>query len=383
VAEFFNFPFVTQSIFMKTYLSLFFSVLILAGCGGGGSDEPEVIPPTNLVIQVEEEAGNTGKVTVTASAENATYYQVSFGHNTPDTSFPMTNGVASYTYPVSGTYTIKVTAFANSNVSIQGSEEVEVTRVYTGPTSPESYDGMTLVWQDEFNGNALDPSDWTFEIGTGSNGWGNNELEYYRAENTSFKDGNLIITAKNDGFSGSAYTSSRIVTKDKMTFKFGRVDIRAILPQGQGIWPALWTLGNNISEAGVGWPKCGEIDIMEMIGGSGREKTVHGTLHWYDVSGYASSTGHKDLASGIYSDQYHVFSIVWNADEIVWYVDDVEFKRIDISPLDTPERFDEFRLEHFLIFNVAVGGNWPQAPNASTQFPQRMIVDYVRIFQPI
>ena len=244
-----------------------------------------------------------------------------------------------------------------------------------GYTTPESYAGKTLVWRDEFDGTSLS-ADWTHEIGTGSGGWGNNELQYYREQNTSVQDGYLVITAKKESFGGQEYTSSRIITSGKRNFKYGRIDIRAALPKGQGIWPALWMLGSNFNT--VGWPKCGEIDIMEMVGGdaSGRNNTVHGTVHW-DANGYATYTDSYTLNSGIFADEFHVFSIVWDDKSITWYVDDVQYNVIDITPAD----LDEFQKDFFFIFNVAVGGNWPGSPDATTVFPQRMIVDYVRVFQ--
>lgn len=368
---------------MKYSAIFVFVACLLGACGEeGGTKVEEPVPPSNLVVQVVEEEGNTGKVSVTATADDADYYKISFGYYTPDAAIDDPDGKLSFVYPFSGTYTIVVTAHAyGAQTSIQKAVQVEVTRVYDGPESPLTYDGMQLVWQNEFD-DALDPGEWTFETGNGVNGWGNNELQYYRAENTTLADGNLIITAKNDGFGGKAYTSSRIITKDKKLFTYGRVDIRAILPQGQGIWPALWTLGNNISEAGVGWPKCGEIDIMEMVGGSGREKTVLGTAHWQDIANKADASGSKTLASGIYADQYHVFSLVRTADMMTWYVDNEKFFEIDITPDDNPSRLDEFRTPHFFIFNVAVGGNWPGSPDATTKFPQRMVVDYIRVFEP-
>jgi beta-glucanase (GH16 family) len=165
-----------------------------------------------------------------------------------------------------------------------------------------------------------------------------------------------------------------MITQGKKEFKYGRVDIRAALPKGQGIWPALWMLGKSINT--VGWPACGEVDIMEMVGGAGRENTVHATAHWFHTA-YASYTGHTTLSQGTYSDKFHVYSITWNEQFITWYVDDVEYHKIDI----TPAELSEFREQFFLIFNVAVGGNWPGNPDSSTQFPQHMIVDYVRVFQ--
>jgi len=245
-----------------------------------------------------------------------------------------------------------------------------------GYSTPLSYDGYSLVWYDEFEGTEIS-NDWTFEIGTGNNGWGNNELQYYRAENTRLQDGYLIIEAKREDFGGRQYTSSRIVTMGKQEFQYGRIDIRAALPRGQGIWPALWMLGANFPT--IGWPHCGEIDIMEMIGGhqNGRDNRVHGTVHWNNNGQHASTGGFYTLPSGIFNDNFHVFTIIWTASSIKWYVDDTFFTEVNTSP----PGLDAFREEFFFIFNVAVGGNWPGSPNQDTVFPQHMIVDYIRVFQ--
>lgn len=246
-----------------------------------------------------------------------------------------------------------------------------------GYSTPETYAGYTLAWSDEFNGTSLS-SDWTHEIGTGNSGWGNNELQYYRSENTTVKDGYLIIQAKKESYMGRQYTSSRIITQGNKSFKYGRIDIRATLPFGQGIWPALWMLGSNFST--VGWPYCGEIDIMEMVGGSNGDNTVYGTLHWDNNGSYACTCDQGNdysLSSGIFANEFHVFSLIWDNQKIQWYVDDNLFKTVDITPAD----LSEFQNEFFFIFNVAVGGNWPGNPSASTQFPQQMVVDYVRVFQ--
>ena len=245
----------------------------------------------------------------------------------------------------------------------------------TGYSTPETYAGKTLVWQDEFNGTALNMNGWTFETGAG--GWGNNELQYYRPENTFFSAGNLIIEARKENFGGAAYTSSRLITKGKKEFKFGRIDIRAALPEGQGIWPALWMLGGNIST--VNWPACGEIDIMELIGSE--PNRVHGTAHYGSTTNQHQYIGDSKVLSGTakFSDEFHVFSLVWEQDKITWLLDDVQFFQITpttISPSPYP-----FNQNFFFIFNVAVGGQWPGNPDATTVFPQRMIVDYVRVFQ--
>ena len=244
-----------------------------------------------------------------------------------------------------------------------------------GATSPTAYPNMSLVWADEFDGKTLNTAHWTFETGNGSNGWGNNELQFYRTQNTSIQDGHLVITAKKEAFGGKEYTSSRIITKGKKEFRYGRIDIRAALPKGQGIWPALWMLGANFDT--VSWPACGEIDIMEMVGGSGRENTVHGTVHWQNAGKHAQFGGKTTLPSGTFSDQFAVYSIIWDATSIRWLVDNKQYHVIDT----TPAELDEFRRNFFFIFNVAVGGNWPGSPNQTTAFPQHLIVDYVRVFQ--
>jgi len=245
----------------------------------------------------------------------------------------------------------------------------------TGYSTPETYAGKTLVWRDEFNNTALDLNAWTFEAGAG--GWGNNELQYYRPENTVFAEGKLIIEAKKENFGGAAYTSSRIITKGKKEFKFGRIDIRAALPEGQGIWPALWMLGGNIST--VNWPACGEIDIMELVGH--QPNRVHGTIHYGANNSQHQYIGSSTALAGTakFSDEFHVFSLVWEQNKITWLLDDVSF--YEITPANVSPAAYPFNAPFFFIFNVAVGGQWPGNPDASTNFPQRMIVDYVRVFQ--
>jgi beta-glucanase (GH16 family) len=246
----------------------------------------------------------------------------------------------------------------------------------TGYTTPMQYEGFDLVWHDEFEGTTLS-DDWTFEIGTGNNGWGNNELQFYRRENTRLQDGKLIIEARAESFGGRNYTSSRIVTMGKQSFQYGRIDIRAAMPRGQGIWPALWMLGENFPT--IGWPFCGEIDIMEMIGGPGRENTVHGTIHWANQNGQAVNTGGSfTLQQGILADNFHVYTIIWDRNFIRWFIDDVQYYVVDIRP----SGLNAFRAPFFFIMNVAVGGNWPGPPDNTLRLPQAMIVDYIRVFQP-
>ncbi len=246
-----------------------------------------------------------------------------------------------------------------------------------GYRSPLTYPGYSLVWSDEFDGNALNTASWNYETGNGNNGWGNNEHQYYtsRVKNVFVSEGNLIIEARKDNIEGFLYSSARLTTKNKREFQFGRIDIRAKLPKGKGIWPALWMLGANISQ--VGWPVCGEIDIMELIGSEPNK--VHGTLHWKGVNGHLYQGGSTVLASGDFSDEFHVFSIIWQEDTISWYLDDRLY--YSMSEADFGNAVYPFNARQFFLFNVAVGGNWPGYPDQTTVFPQRMFIDYIRVFQ--
>ena len=200
-------------------------------------------------------------------------------------------------------------------------------------------------------------------------------MQYYRRENAWVDGGMLTIEARKEMYGERKYTSARMITQKLQSFQYGRIDIRALLPYGKGIWPALWMLGSDISS--VGWPKCGEIDIMEMIGGEGNENTTHGTIHWDNNGEYASISGSRSISEGILHDEFHVFSILWDKNSIRWLLDDKQFHTVDISPTD----MNEFHQEHFFIFNIAVGGRWPGSPDATTVFPQQLKIDYIRVFQ--
>ncbi len=249
-----------------------------------------------------------------------------------------------------------------------------------GATSPETYEGYNLVWRDEFSGESLNTTDWTYEIGDGcpnNCGWGNNELEYYREENTSIVNGHLVITAKKQNFGTHEYTSSRLVTKGKQQFKFGRIDIRAALPEGKGIWPALWMLGSNIDA--VGWPASGEIDIMEMTGDV--PNRVVGTVHYgANLAQHDYNSVSKFVDAGdSYQEKFHVYSINWENNLIQFLIDDEVYHTV--TPADLHGQPYPFNKHFFFIMNVAVGGAWPGNPDTSTKFPQYLIVDYVRVFQ--
>jgi beta-glucanase (GH16 family) len=224
-----------------------------------------------------------------------------------------------------------------------------------------------LVWADEFNGTAVNTADWNFETGAG--GWGNAEQQYYRSQNAAVTGGNLVITAKKESFGGAAYTSARMTTKAKRQFTYGKMEARIKLPLGQGLWPAFWMLGANIST--VTWPACGEIDVMEHINAT---NTVYGTIHW-DNNGHAQYGGNTNTTPA----SYHVYSIEWNSSAIIWYVDGVKFHEANI--LNNINGTDEFHKPFFFIFNMAVGGNWPGQTIDNTKLPAGMFVDYIRVYQ--
>lgn len=245
----------------------------------------------------------------------------------------------------------------------------------------------TLVWADEFNGVAgaiPDAAKWDYDIGTGANGWGNNELQYYtdRPQNAALDgQGNLVITALKESFTGPngvtrQYTSARLVTRGKFTTTYGRIEARLKVPFGQGIWPAFWLLGENITT--VGWPSCGEIDVMENIG---REPaTVHGSLHGPGYSGGNPLTGVVTLPNGQrFTDDFHTFAVEWEPRTIRFFVDDQLYQTRRASELNANQRW-VFDHPFYLLLNLAVGGNWPGNPDATTTFPQVLTVDYVRVY---
>ncbi|MGB8007427.1 MAG: glycoside hydrolase family 16 protein [Terriglobales bacterium] len=255
----------------------------------------------------------------------------------------------------------------------------------TTPTPAKSANEWKLVWSDEFNGPdeaPVDPSKWVLE--TGGKGWGNEELEYYtdRASNVSLHDGKLVIKAVAEKYASSDgvtsnYTSGRLKTSGKFSQAYGRFEARIKLPSGQGMWPAFWMLGDDIEK--VGWPACGEIDIMENVGKE--PGVIHGSIHG---PGYTGNTGieapYRLRGKERFSDDFHVFAVEWDSDSVSFFVDHnlyVRRTRADLKPgwkwvFDKP---------FFLILNLAVGGDWPGNPDASTVFPQSMLVDYVRVYE--
>lgn len=346
--------------------------------------DARVVLPENLEVSLDKRAN--GQVRIGFSAEKANFFRVSFG---TDGEMPelVSGNEATFRYTEPGVFTIRVQAHATETDFISEEASVTISEAdlglgipSSGFTSPESYEGYSLSWRDEFEGTTLS-NDWVAETGDGCPnlcGWGNNELQFYRRENARVNEGYLIITAKEESIGGRNYTSTRLKTQGRQQFQFGRIDIRAALPKGQGIWPAFWMLGESITS--TPWPTCGEIDIMEMIGGAadGRDNTVHGTLHWDTNGTYSTAGGKTSLAEGaILNDNFHVFSIIWTEESITWLLDNEAYHEIPI----TGNAMDEFREPFFLLINLAVGGNWPGSPDATTNFPQQLVVDYVRVFE--
>ena len=241
---------------------------------------------------------------------------------------------------------------------------------------PSSSSVSPYFWNDEFE--TIDTSKWTFEIGTGSSGWGNNEKEYYtdRSENAYVQDGILHIRANKEDYKGSGYTSARMITKGKFSFTYGTVEARIALPTGKGIWPAFWMLGANIDQ--VSWPACGEIDIIEAVN---NESVVYGTNHWQYEGSHAEYGNNTNDFHGAKKaldiTQFHTYKMTWDEKLIAMYVDDFKYHEISIE--NNAGGTDAFHKPQFFLLNVAVAGNWPGFDVDDTQFPNEMLVDYIRV----
>ncbi|MDR3691827.1 MAG: glycoside hydrolase family 16 protein [Fimbriimonas sp.] len=249
----------------------------------------------------------------------------------------------------------------------------------TGLHSP----GWSLTFHDEFDGPAgRAPSQELWSANVGGDGWGNNEKESYTKGNANaFLDGkgHLVIEARKEKTKGPdgimcAYSSARLLTKGKFSQRYGRIEARIQLPEGKGIWPAFWMMGDNIDS--VGWPQCGEIDILESV--DKVVKTAYGTVHGPGYSGQNAVGGHIDFPSSL-SRGFHTYAVEWEPNRIRWFVDDRRY--FTVTPNEIRKQKWVFDQPFFIIMNLAIGGYWPGYPDATTQFPQRMIVDYVRAYK--
>jgi hypothetical protein len=353
-----------------------------SSCTKQGSSVTPEIKLINALTQISEDVPN-GASDVTISLSEISDKTVSIDYVSADSTalagkdyVALSSGTITF-QPGEKTKTIKVNILPNA----EKKEDSYFKIVLSNPVNSLlpvkniivkilNVDYATLAWSDEFTGSSLNTEVWNYELGAG--GWGNNELQTYTnsTDNVKIDTGYLVITASNT--SGNNYTSGRITTKGKKEFTHFRVDIRAKMPEGKGLWPALWALGGNIST--VNWPKCGEIDIMEYLGHT--PSMVYGTLHW-DANGHQQNGSNYTLPSGKFSTGFHIFSLIWTPTQFRWLVDDHEYY---VLPKGSASAFP-FDLPQFFIFNVAVGGNWPGSPDAGTVFPQKMIVDYIRVYQ--
>jgi beta-glucanase (GH16 family) len=255
-----------------------------------------------------------------------------------------------------------------------------------GQTSRHVSSEWALAWNDEFNGpngSPVDSSKWVLE--TGGDGWGNQELEYYtsRPQNSYQQDGTLVIKVREEKYTGPDgvtrnYTSARLKTQGKFSQAYGRFEARIKIPRGQGIWPAFWMLGSDVEKQG--WPGCGEIDVMENIGKE--PALVHGTIHGPGYSGVGGIGSAFALPGDQrFGDDFHVYTVEWEPRAIRFYVDSHLYatRTPDSLPKGTRWVYDH---PFFLLLNVAVGGGWPGSPDATSAFPQTMLVDYVRVYKP-
>ncbi len=347
---------------VKHVVSLFFLFIILISCSkGSASNDNTQTAPSNLVVTATPSTDGSGNVSFAASASNAVTYIYEYGNGIIET---VAAGVVTYRYTTAGniTYTVIVTAKSSSGASI--SKSIQVT-VNVAPTAP------ILVFSDDFNVNGTpDAGKWGYDIGTGSGGWGNNELQYYtsRPENVIVAGGVLKIIALKENYLGSAYTSARLLSKGKYSFKYGRIEVRAKFPTGVGTWPAAWMLGDNIGS--VGWPACGETDIVEHLGRDLNK--IYGTLHYPGHSG-GNANGNTIIIPDA-TTAFHTYSVDWSSTAIKIYVDAQLYHTVANSA-SLP-----FNQNFFILLNMAMGGNFGGAidPAFTTA---TLEIDYVRVYQ--
>lgn len=274
-------------------------------------------------------------------------------------------------FPIAGSYEIELQVFKGAN-AYPLKKTINIAQ-----DDPDYFDNMTLVWSDEFDGATINTDNWTFE--TGATGWGNNELQNYtNGDNADVVDGKLIITALkvDDNMEAGSYTSSRIISEGKKEFQYGRLEIRAKLPFGTGIWPAIWMLGSNFRS--VGWPACGEMDIMEYVGYE--PDVIHSTVH--TPSGYGANANGSSKTLETCEEEFHVYGLLWTEKKLVFYTDNIENVTHTYFPVIKTSENWPFDQPHFFILNVAVGGNWGGAQGIDNSiFPQKMEIDYVRVYQ--
>ena len=337
-------------------LSFLAVVMIFAALSCKKTDSPDTdVAPTNLILNATVSTDSSGTVSFSAAATGAVVYIFNFGNSVTAVS---ETGVIDYHYLASGIYSVTVVAKSGGGKSVSFSKTITV-KVVQG-----------IFWSDEFDiAGPPDPTKWGYDIGA-NNGWGNNEKEYYtkRSDNVIVSDGTLKIMLKKESYQGSEYTSARILTKGKFSFKYGKIEARIKLPAGGGTWPAFWMLGDNFSTAG--WPACGEIDIMEHVGN--QLNRVFSTMHYPNHSGGNGVGGF--VMNPTATTEFHVYKCEWSAATLKFFIDDnlyYTFANASTMP---------FNQNFFIILNLAMGGNFGGSvdPNFSSG---QMEVDYVRVSQ--
>jgi beta-glucanase (GH16 family) len=297
----------------------------------------------------------------------------------------VTNTVSALVAPPGTAYVRYQVVYRQGPDNANGSMYFDDLMLQNGTNPPSPVLQTNIVWSDEFNqpDNSLpDLTKWGYDLGGG--GFGNNELETYTMTNARILGGQLVIETDRYLSGGKTnYTSTRMNTKGKWSWTYGRMEARIKIPRGQGIWPAFWMLGSNIDS--VHWPTCGEIDIMENIGKTSDQGTDHGTIHGPqgggDYNGGVGVGGTYTLPGGAaLADAFHIYAIEWAPNQIKWYLDNIQF--FTATPASLPGGSTwVFTQPQFFVLNVAVGGNWPGNPDSTTVFPQQMMVDYVRVYQ--
>jgi len=351
-------------------------VFLVFSCSSGGSNNdpvvkpPQDIIPSNLVLNVDivgadalnPNGDGSGKIIATATATDVARYVFKFGNEEVQSS----NGNVNYTFLTQGnnSYIVSVFAYSSTNHSISTFETVEI---YVN-------DEPQLVWSDEFDVNgAPDSSKWNFDIGAG--GWGNGESQFYtdRSDNVVVENGILKITAKKESYQGSDYTSTRMISKDKYEFTYGKIEVKAKLPEGIGTWPAIWLLGANIDE--VGWPACGESDIMEHWGHN--PTIVSSATHTPSCSGGCVDANVGETTVTDFASEFHVYGLEWTENKLRFFLDDAFL--YEYNPVVKNASTWPYNNPHFFILNIAMGGNWFSID--SNFIESTMEIGYVRVYQ--
>lgn len=365
----------------KSAFSLCVAILLLAGCGGSNAANPvSTVQASAPTISTTAAQNNAVVVTLTTTTSGATIYYTTNGA-TPTISSPV------YEAPFLVASNLTVNAIATAS----GDTNSSVTSKSFAPNIPPG----TLVWSDEFansTGANAQPNKLVWSYDTGADGWGNSELEDYcawgstatpcsSAAPNAFVDTNGYLNIVAEQPSAGVYTSARLLTQGLFSFQYGRIEVRAQVPEAQGFWPAFWLLGNNIDT--VDWPACGEMDVLERVNAADSPDWNEGSIHGPGFTSGNLGTEY-DFPNGQTAAGWHTYGMIWSKGSVSYYVDDPGSPYATYTPSSISGfsgavwPFDSG--PSFIILNLAVGGSWPGSPNSSTPFPSTMLVDYVRVY---